>query len=272
MIFNVSDLWPETAVQLGVLRRESNAFKASLLLEKICYSQAWLITGQSRSILANINGRFPGKRTFHLSNGVDTQRFRPDRWTEGARETLSNNAACVVLYAGLHGLAQGLKQVLEAAEELQNELGLKFVLIGDGPEKKELLNSANRRNLSNVRFLDPRPATEIPALIASADIVLVPLKKYIPGAVPSKLYEAMASGRPVVLIAEGEAAEVVYQYGAGIVVKPGEIRDLVEAIRRLHIDRSLRRNLGQNGRRAAEQFFERTTIAKRFIDHLEANA
>jgi glycosyltransferase involved in cell wall biosynthesis len=102
--------------------------------------------------------------------------------------------------------------------------------------------------------------------------VIVPLKKYIPGAVPSKLYEAMASGRPVVLVAEGEAAELVCRHKAGIVVRPGAINDLVHAIRKLWTDPSLRRTLGENGRRAAEQLFDRTTIAKRFIDHLEANA
>jgi glycosyltransferase involved in cell wall biosynthesis len=272
MIFNVSDLWPESAVQLGLLQRDSNAFKAGLVLEKLCYNQAWLITGQSHSILEDIHRRFPGKPTFHLSNGVDTRRFNPDRRTENARAILSGNRACVVLYAGLHGLAQGLEQVLDAAEVLRNDTGVQFVLIGDGPEKRELVNSAKGRNLNNVRFLDSRPAVEIPGLIAAADIVLVPLKKYIPGAVPSKLYEAMASSRPVVLIAQGEAAELVCRHEAGIVVKPGDIRDLIGAIRRLHIEPSLRRTLGQNGRHAAEQLFDRNTICKRFIDHLEANA
>jgi glycosyltransferase involved in cell wall biosynthesis len=271
MIFNVSDLWPESAVQLGVLRRESHAFKASVLLEKLCYNQAWLITGQSQTILADINKRFPGKRTFHLSNGVDTRKFSPELCTKNARTTLSSNAACVVIYAGLHGLAQGLEQIIEAAEALRKYEGVEFVLIGDGPEKKELLKSAKQRNLSNVRFLDPRPASEIPKLIAAADIVLVSLKKYIPGAVPSKLYEAMASARPVVLIAEGEAAEIVCQHKVGIVVKPGAINDLVRAIRRLHIDPSLRRSLGQNGQRAAEQHFDRVKIASAFIEHLEIN-
>jgi glycosyltransferase involved in cell wall biosynthesis len=271
MIFNVSDLWPESAVQLGILRRKSSILKTSLFLEKLCYDQAWLITGQSRSILEDIERRFPDKRTFHLSNGVDTRKFRPDRHTENARALLSNSGECVVLYAGLHGLAQGIDQILKAAEQLQNDKGLEFVLIGDGPEKNDLRNYARQRNLGNVRFFDPLPSAEIPEFIAAADIVLVPLKKYIPGAVPSKLYEAMASARPVILVAEGEAAELVCRHKAGIVVKPGAISDLVRAVRRLRADPSLRSTLGQNGRRAAEQFFDRTKIASNFIRHLEAN-
>src|SRR5262249_39501732 len=124
---------------------------------------------------------------------------------------------------------------------------------------------------STVRFLGSRPAHEMPALIAAADIVLVPLKMYIPGAVPSKLYEAMASGRVVVLIAEGEAAEIVREHQAGIVVRPGDIKGLMEALRTLHEQPALRQTLGENGRRAAEQYFDRKKIVTRFIEHLEAN-
>jgi glycosyltransferase involved in cell wall biosynthesis len=269
LIFNVSDLWPESAVRLGILRPDSLSCRLSVWLEKFCYRRAWLITGQSKRIVANIIERFPDLATFHLSNGVDTSLFRPDRSTKEARDTLNSNGKLVVLYAGLHGLAQGLEQVLEAAEILRQESDVQFVLIGDGPEKKSLLQHAKKRNLSNVLFLDPRPANHIPTLIAAADIVLVPLKIHIPGAVPSKLYEAMASARPIVLIAEGEAAELVVQHKAGIIVQPGDIRTLVDAIRTLRRQPLLRRALGENGRRAAEQHFDRAKIASRFIEHLE---
>lgn len=271
LIFNVSDLWPESAVRLGVLQSKGLSFRTSAWLEEFCYRWAWLITGQSKSILANIRERFPDRATFHLSNGADTTRFHPNRQTDEARGSLKGNGRSVALYAGLHGLAQGLDQVLAAAAAIRDECGLQFVLIGDGPEKQALLEQAKKRNLSNVRFLDPRPADEIPALIASADVILVPLKMYIPGAVPSKLYEAMASGKAVVLLADGEAADIVRQYKAGIVVKPGDIKGLIQALRTLNDQPSLRRTLGQNGRRAAEQYFDRTKIATRFIEQLEAN-
>jgi glycosyltransferase involved in cell wall biosynthesis len=270
-IFNVSDLWPESAIRLGVLRPQSLSCRMSSWLESFCYRRAWLITGQSKTILANIVERFPDRPTFHLSNGVDTQTFRPDRATADARTSLGGDGKLVVLYAGLHGLAQGLDQLMKAAEAFGNKMDLQFVFIGDGPEKRRLLQAAQDRELRNVEFQDPRPAAEMPPLLGSADIVVVPLRTYIPGAVPSKLYEAMASGRPVVLIAEGEAAEIVRRHDAGIVVRPGDIGSLVEAIRTLHVQPSLRRILGDNGRRAAEQHFDRAKIATRFIQHLEAN-
>jgi glycosyltransferase involved in cell wall biosynthesis len=269
LIFNVSDLWPESAVRLGVLHSQGLFFRVSTWLEKYCYHRAWLITGQSKSILTNITQRFPHCSTFRLSNGVDIDLFRPDRCTDAARAALSANGRSLVLYAGLHGLAQGLDQVLEAAEVLREESHIQITFIGDGPEKGGLLQRAQNRNLKNVVFLEAQPASEIPAFIAAADIVLVPLKMYLPGAVPSKLYEAMASGRAVVLIAEGEAAEIVREHQAGLVVKPGDIIGLVQALRLLSSQPSLRQTLGVNGRRAAEQHFDRTQIATRFITHLE---
>ena len=271
LIFNVSDLWPESAVRLGILRSEGPTYRVSLWLERFCYRHSWLISGQSKSILTDISQRFPDRATFHLSNGVDTNRFHPDRATDKFRACFHGERKSVVLYAGLHGLAQGLEQLLTAAAALTKDKEVQFALVGEGPEKSSLANRARQLNLRNVEFIGPKPASEIPAIVAAADIVVVPLKTYIPGAIPSKLYEAMASARPVVLIAEGEAADIVREHEAGIVVKPGQIEDLICAIRRLHEQPSLRRKLGENGRRAAQQHFDRAKIASRFIDHLEAN-
>jgi glycosyltransferase involved in cell wall biosynthesis len=268
LIFNVSDLWPESAVQLGLLKTGSTAFKLSGWLESFCYRHAWLVTGQSKSILSHISARFPECHIFHLSNGVDTERFGPAFATEGARAVLTQNGDCVALYAGLHGLAQGLDQIVATAEMMQSEKGIRFVLVGDGPLKKTLMEQSRRVGLSNLAFLPPRPTVEIPSLVAAADMVLVPLKKYIPGAVPSKLYEAMASNRPVVLIASGEAADIVREHNAGIVVVPGDREGLIRAIRLLQSDPELRRRLGRQGRLAAEKLFDRRTIICGFLQYL----
>src|SRR5438045_3997696 len=217
MIFNVADLWPETAVRLGVLRRGSWAHEISDRLERFCYRRATLVTGQTRAIVEDIAGRFPWCRTYHLSNGVNSQTFHPDRRTAEARATLAREPAntCAAFYPGLHGPAQGLDRVLDAAA-LLTDVPLRFVLMGDGPTKRDLMDRVRARGLTNVTFLDPRPTREVPPLLAAADIVLVPLVTHIPGATPSKLYEAMPSGRPVVLVAEGEPASVVRECNAGL--------------------------------------------------------
>jgi glycosyltransferase involved in cell wall biosynthesis len=268
LIFNVSDLWPESAVQLGIVRRNSFFHRVSSWLESFCYRRAWLVTGQSKSIIDDIRERFPGCQTYHLSNGVDTNRFAVAE-NDRTHQDLNGNGDCVVMYAGLHGIAQGLSQVLMAAEDLSEDHRFKFVLIGDGPEKKTLMTQAAMRGLTNVEFQDPRRSEEIPALIAGSDIVLVPLMSYLLGAVPSKLYEAMASGRPTILVASGEAAQIVNDYQAGITVEPGNVKGLVQALRTLLAQPQLRRTLGENGRRAARQHFDREVIVNRFREFLK---
>jgi len=274
LIFNVSDLWPESAVRLGVLESDSLAFRWSSRLEALCYERAWLVSGQSQSTVSSIKERFPQCPTYHFSNGVDTQVFRQGRATAAARTMLlgeSEEGRFVALYAGLHGLAQGLEQILEVAKAFRSDPRLGFVLVGDGPEKSALMDQAKEANLANVRFLDPCPASEIPALLAAADALLVPLKRHIPGAVPSKLYEAMASERPTVLVATGEPADLVRRYGAGIVVDPGDIESLAAALEKLQGSPELRQVYGENGRKAAERHFDRQVIVDRFLDFLEEN-
>lgn len=268
LIFNVSDLWPESAVQLGILKRGSMLHKVSSWLESFCYRRSWLVTGQSKSIIADIRQRFPNCQTYHLSNGVDTNRFAV-AINNQVHQDLNGNGDCVVMYAGLHGLAQGLGQVLKAAEEVSEDRRFKFVLIGDGPEKKLLMGQAAMRGLTNIEFQVPRRSEEIPTLLAGCDIVLVPLASYLLGAVPSKLYEAMASSKPVVLVASGEAAQIVNEHQAGITVEPGNTKGLVRALQTLVEQPQLRRTLGENGRRAAEQHFNRETIVSRFREFLE---
>jgi glycosyltransferase involved in cell wall biosynthesis len=232
-----------------------------------------VVSGQTKTIVASIAERFPACRTYHFSNGVNTRVFHPDRRTAAARATLGADTGepCVALYAGLHGLAQGLDQVLDAAQTLGADSNLRLVLVGDGPAKEKLMQRARARSLSNVRFLDPLPSDQVPPLVAAADILVVPLATHIPGATPSKLYEAMASGRPVVLVAGGEPAAFVREHRVGIVVAPGDARGLVEALRTLSSNAALRQELGANGRRTAERLFDKHDIDNAFIEYLEHN-
>lgn len=270
-IFNVSDLWPESAVQLGLVRVNSRIHHLSLWLEKLCYKRAWLISGQSRGILSDIESRFPDRTTFRLSNGVDINKFGNRYYDATLRQKLGTDKQCIAIYAGLHGLAQGLDQLIQAADSLREESGLKIVLIGDGPEKQQLVQDARKRELTNIEFLDPVPAGEVPALLASSDIILITLKSYISGAVPSKLYEAMASGKPVIMVAEGEPADIVNDHETGIAVKPQNIDGIVAALQTLYRDANLRQRFGANGIHTAEEHFNREKIIANFIHYLESH-
>ncbi|HET6266395.1 MAG TPA: glycosyltransferase family 4 protein [Acidobacteriota bacterium] len=270
-IFNVSDLWPESAVRLGIVR-EGWALKMAEALESFCYRKAHLVTCQSVEILENIRGRFPNSSCYHLSNGVDTDLFGPEHRSPEVRQELFEGRPFVAVYAGLHGIAQGLGQLIDAAEQMRENPEFFLMFFGEGPEKSSLIQSAQSKNLKNIRFMDPLPHQRMPTLMASTDLALIPLKERLPGAVPSKLYEAMGSGVPVVLIANGEAASIVRQSQAGIVVNPGDVSDLVRSLRELIGDKNKLGEMGKNGRRAAVAGFNRKTIANAFVDFLENGA
>ncbi|MBN1628629.1 MAG: glycosyltransferase family 4 protein [Thermoleophilia bacterium] len=267
-IFNVSDLWVDSALRLGVLH-EGLTLRAARAVERFCYRKAWCITGQSQEILQSVSAGSPGAMTYHLPNAVVTEAFSPTFRSTEIRERLASGASAIAVYAGLHGYAQGLDQVLDAAQKLSDLNELRLVLVGDGPEKKTLMARADAAHLSNVTFLDAVAREEVPAILASADIALVPLKKSLFGAVPSKIYEAMASGIPVVLSAEGEAAEIVRDSGAGVSVRPGDSDALAEVLRRLTLDPDYRCRLGDAGVGAAKTRFNRVVITDAFIDYLE---
>ena len=265
-VFNVSDLWPETAIALGSLG-DGRLTRLEYWLEAFCYRRASAGSCQSREIEQSINERFPRVLTISFVNGTDTDRFSPARRSETFWRDLVGDGRSVAVYAGLHGACQGLDQLIDAAERLQDDR-LRLVFVGDGPEKEALIESSERRRLANVTFLEPQPKDAIPALLASADIALVPLRTRLKGAVPSKLYEAMASGLPVVLVAEGEPAEIVRSTNAGITVAPGDIEGLVAALQRLAGSEGEREELGAAAREAAVEQFDRRPILDRFIDAL----
>jgi len=270
-IFNVSDLWPESAVRLGLIQ-DGFALRISQYLEAFCYRKAWRVSGQSQSILLDIQNRFPTVNIIHFSNGVDTTIFSPDSNSQqGVQFPAKTKLKIIFLYAGLHGLAQGLDQILDAFKKLEHLQDICLILIGDGPEKKSLIKKTSELGLHNIFFLDPVLHKYIPNALASADICIIPLKKFIPGAVPSKLYEAMASGKPVLMIAEGEPAEIVDKYRAGLVAKPGDIEGISLAIQQLANDPELRQEMGVLGRKAAVEHFDRKKIIYQFEKNLTSD-
>jgi glycosyltransferase involved in cell wall biosynthesis len=266
-VFNVSDLWPQTAIALGSLG-DGRLTRLAYRLEAFCYRRATAVSCQSREIEESINERFPGVRTISFANGTDTDSFSPARRSETFWQDLIGDDRPVAVYAGLHGACQGLDQLIEAAERIQDD-HLRLVLVGDGPEKEALVDSSSRRHLRNITFLEPQPKEAMPTLLASADIAVVALRTRLRGAVPSKLYEAMASGLPVVLVAEGEPAEILQSTNAGIAVDPGDIEGIADALRQLAASESEREELGTAARAAAVERFDRRPILDRFIDELK---
>ncbi len=262
-ILNLSDLWLESVKDFGFLREEKFPYQLLRRTSQFFYRKAWLVTGQSKEILAEIRRQVPSARLHHLSNGADPHSFHPKKREEKIRGRFLKVGEVGFVYAGLLGFFQGLDQILLAADRLKEE-SFRFLLFGDGPEKEKLVNMASRLGLANVDFHPPIVHQQVPSVIASMDVALVPLKGAIHGSVPSKIYEAMASGTPILLMANGEAREIVRGSGAGVAVAPGDIDELVRSIREMAFHPEGRREMGEAGRRTAEKFYDRFEIAQEF--------
>jgi colanic acid biosynthesis glycosyl transferase WcaI len=249
-VFNVHDLWPESAVQLGALRNRM-MIRLSEWLEWSTYRRARAIWAVSQGIHDSLVQRgVPQRKVFMLPIGVDTLKFCPTPVGE-ARAQLGWDDRFTVLYAGTVGLAHGLQTLLDAAGQLQGHRDVRIVVVGDGAEREALASESMRRGLDNVAFLGSRPHDQMPLYIAASDICLVPLR-HVPlfqGVLPSKMYEYMACERPILIAVDGEARMVAERdAGAALYVEPENAVALAEAILQLKDQPKLARRLGQQGR------------------------
>jgi glycosyltransferase involved in cell wall biosynthesis len=261
LVFNISDVWPGTLVMGGFLDERSLMTRMAFRLERYFYEHSDLVTGTSPGLIENVRERFPHVPAAVLSNGVDTKWFRPDRASPDLRRELGiRDGTFAVGYCGLHGLLQGLEIVLDAAEQLRDRPAVRFVLVGDGPVKDGLVAGAKRRNLDNILFIPMQPKPRMPDVVASMDAALVSLKCALPTK-PVKVYEAMASGVPAIIAAEGEVAEFGRTEGFALVVPPLDGRGLADAVRRLHDDGELRESLRRRGLEVVRNY-DRDRIAQ----------
>ena len=272
LLFNVSDLWPESAEKLGIVRNRL-LLKISYHLEHWIYRNAHVISGQTKGIVNSISTRFPQKKIVWMPNGADSELFDFNVTTLNWREKWNcASDTLVLLYAGIFGHAQGLPVILDVAGRLLN-YPIKFVLVGDGPERLFLENQVKKRELVNVVLYPPVARTTVLSMIKACDIYWVPLKKLdlFKGAIPSKIFEPMALGKPVLLGVEGEACELFIKDGkAGIACEPENAIDMTEKIIWLFEHPEERITMGKNGRDYVLKFFDRRKIHQRWLHEVLA--
>lgn len=272
LIFNVADLWPESAEKLGLI---TNKFllKITTGLEEHLYKSSALIVGQAMGIVKNIQGRFPDKTVYWLPNGVDLSFYNPDKIiTKWRIDNGFSENDFIILYAGIIGHAQALELVLKAANLTQSEPAVKWVLLGSGPEKEKLLSMKQEMQLNNVYFYPPVSKSTMPEILKAADASLVPLKRIdlFLGIIPSKVFEAMAMKRPLLLGVEGESKELFIEQGkAGLAFIPEDAEDLVKHALYLYHNHPVAKKLGENGRNYVEANFNRDTLAEKFYNFLK---
>ncbi len=272
LIFNVADLWPESAEKLGVVRNRFFLWIA-YRLEAFLYRRSIMITGQAMGICDDIRKRFPSKDVYWLPNGADTHLYNPERIrNSGWREEHGfGNEDFVVLYAGILGVAQGLEIIIEAAEKLKGERKIQFVLQGNGPEENKLKELIKKYELKNIRITSSVPKSRMPEILASVDASVVPLKKLdiFIGIIPSKIFEALSMEVPILLGVDGESRSLfIDEANAGLFFEPEDHLQLAAAVETLFKNAEIRKNLGANGREYVLKCFDRDLIAKNFYEKL----
>ena len=273
LIFNVSDLWPESAEKLGLV---TNRFllNTAASLERFLYRKSFLITGQTMGIVQNISSRFPQKKVFWFKNGADVKELESMEFDPGLRKEMGFTPGdFIILYAGIIGHAQGLEVLLQAARELQSTPQIKFLIMGSGPEKEKLLKIKESESLHNVIFLESRPKKEVIPFIHASDAAVIPLKRLdlFKGAIPSKIFENLALKKPILLGVEGEAKELLIETGkAGLAFIPEDPADLAAKVLYLYTHEQERKEFGISGYNYLLKEFNPVTIVNEFWNLINA--
>jgi glycosyltransferase involved in cell wall biosynthesis len=272
-VLDIRDLWPSAAQALGELS-DGLAYRAAERLERALYRDATRIVATTEGFKTHIE-RAAGVpvRVDVVPNGTRVDLFTPQQRDPALRSQLGLKASFVAAYVGLHGIAQDLGTVLAAAERLQGE-DVAFLFVGEGPEKAALIDLSARRGLRNVVFAPAVPPEACARYLSAADVALVPLaaNAVFTTFIPSKMFDAMACARPVLLSVDGEAREVLERSGAGWFVPPGDPAELAEAIRRAARDSEGTRSRGVRGREFVIAGYSRESQAQKFAEIVEEAA
>ena len=277
-VFNVQDVFPDVAVELGLLTGR-RVIHAALRLERAIYRRADAVTVLSDDLADNLRAKIgdrdgapaaPGSpgdpaKIRVIPNFIDTDWIRPGPPDNSYRRAHGLTGKQVVTYAGNVGLSQALDLVLAAATALADRPDVAFVINGGGVARADL--EARAAGLDNVVFVDMQPKARLPEVLAAGDIHVVPLKRGLAASsVPSKLYSVLAAGRPIVASVDPgtEVARTVERAGAGVAVAPEDPEAFTDAIVDLldHPDRAAA--MGAAGRRFVESWASPTMVARAY--------
>lgn len=271
-VFELRDLWPDSIVAVGAMH-ESAAIRAMKRLEYHLYRKADRIvsvTHSFKSVLAG-NGVPPEKITV-VRNGADLVGFTPGAKPDDLVRRHHLEGKFVAAYIGTIGMAHGLGTVLDAAESIRANEHIAFVVVGDGAERKRLEEEAYSRALTNVTFVGAVDKDQVIRYWRLADVALVllrdrPVFRHV---LPSKMFEAMATGRPIILGVLGESADLLQAAQAGVVFPPEDASALVERVAALAAAPERAAEMGRRGRRFVEGELDRDKLAASMLAELRA--
>ncbi|WP_066801057.1 glycosyltransferase family 4 protein [Sphingomonas soli] len=274
-VFEVRDLWPELPKAMGVIRNPVVLGLMSML-EWLSYHSADRLIGLSPGIVEGIRKRgIAAERVTEISNGCDLALFgasAPPWRPDGVAES-----DLMAVFAGSHGIANGLDALLDAAAELQGRGrdDIKFVLIGDGKLKPALRQRADELGLRNVVFHDPVDKARLSGLMRATDIglqILANVPAFYFGTSPNKFFDYVAAGRPVLINYPGWLAGFVTEQRCGFAVPPADPAAFADALEQAAADRAGLQAMGRRARELAEAQFDRRKLADRWVDWIEGSS
>jgi len=218
---NVSDLWPLSALELGVIKK-GKFYDFLEWIEKFNYSNSDLILGQSNEILQHVGGKVQKRSLlyrnlpkYNTNNSLNTREFGDFK----------------IVYAGLLGVAQGIFDIIQKINF--NKLGVEFHIYGEGNELSKILNFIENNPNSNIKYNGSLSKEDLLKVLPTYHASIVPLTTYIKGAVPSKIFELVDLCIPILLLGEGEASNLIKDWGVGYVCKPQNFDVLEKNIKRI---------------------------------------
>ena len=221
-VANISDLWPLSAKELGAIS-DGRLYKFLEKIERYIYRKADIVMGQSEEIVSHISAH-GGKTTYLFRNGVD-----PSRFNNTIPKKVIGTEPIKIVYAGLLGFAQGIADICRSINF--QVLGAEFHIYGDGGEKCEIEDILKDNPNNGIFYHGVVSREELPNVLLYSDMTLIPLVKNIYGAVPSKIYESMAAGLPIMFMGEGEGAKIVIENKIGLVAHAKDYETLKENIK-----------------------------------------
>ena len=269
-LLEIRDIWPESIQAVGAIRRPL-LLRILEWMERIMYRGADHIVavgnGYRDKILEKVD---VGNRISVITNGVDLREFAPDEPYPRLLHVWGLEDRFVCSYVGTIGMAHGLEVVVKAAKILKGKgrRDIGFCLVGDGAARERLEEEAKRAGLNGmVVFAGRQPKEEIPAVLASSNACLIHLKdcELFGTVIPSKIFETMAMGRPIIMGVRGEARRIVIEAGAAVEMEPESAESLVEAVERLADDPHLTSQLGRSARDYVAKHYDRNVLAARFL-------
>lgn len=270
-VLEIRDIWPESVVTVGAMKK-GLALRAVEALETWAYRAADQVVVVSRAFISHIAARGPLKRAVAVvENGVNLDLFSGEGGDGSFRRAHGLEGKVVLGYIGTHGMAHGLETVLRAALLTRDDPTISWLFVGAGAERDRLLALKAELQLDNVVMLEHQRREAMPAIWSSIDVSLVVLKRsdMFQRVIPSKMFEAMAMERPIILGVDGEARRILETGDCGLFIEPENSEALAAAARALASDPERRHRLGANGALFVRTEYDRRVLAGRYVRLLQ---